>query len=104
MLATLGPCLLEWSLMKPMYGNKKWNIVIVAASIVALIGFFMLIRWQAAVGDKELLRSMIPHHAGAILMCEESQLQDPEIKELCQEIVAGQQEEIDFMKRKLGEF
>jgi uncharacterized protein (DUF305 family) len=26
---------------------------------------------QGAVGDDQFLRSMIPHHSGAILMCEQ---------------------------------
>ena len=44
---------------------------------------------------------MIPHHAGAILMCEQAPLQDSEIKALCKNIVSGQQSEIDQMKAKL---
>jgi uncharacterized protein (DUF305 family) len=46
---------------------------------------------------------MIPHHAGAILMCEEAELQDAEIEELCDTIIAGQQAEIDQRKAKLQE-
>jgi uncharacterized protein (DUF305 family) len=46
---------------------------------------------------------MIPHHASAILMCEKANLQDPEMKDLCQSIILGQQEEIDQMKAKLKE-
>ena len=38
---------------------------------------------------------MIPHHSGAILMCTEAQLQDAEIRKLCEGIIAGQQQEID---------
>ncbi|HEY0157898.1 MAG TPA: DUF305 domain-containing protein [Thermoanaerobaculia bacterium] len=38
---------------------------------------------------------MIPHHAGAILMCQQATLQDPELKVLCDGIVRGQQQEID---------
>jgi uncharacterized protein (DUF305 family) len=46
---------------------------------------------------------MIPHHAGAILMCEQAPIQDAEIKTLCQSIIASQQDEIDQMKAKLQE-
>jgi uncharacterized protein (DUF305 family) len=35
-----------------------------------------------AVGDKQFLRSMIPHHAGAILMCEKASIKDAEIRAL----------------------
>jgi uncharacterized protein (DUF305 family) len=46
---------------------------------------------------------MIPHHAGAILMCEEAELQDADIEELCNTIITSQQAEIDQMKAKLQE-
>src|SRR6266498_610890 len=56
------------------------------------------IRWQTAISDGQFLRSMIAHHAGAILMCEQAPIQDPEIKRLCSNILKGQQAEIDQMK------
>ena len=40
-------------------------------------------RTQAAVGDRQFLRSMIPHHSGAVLMCQQASLSDPEIRALC---------------------
>jgi uncharacterized protein (DUF305 family) len=46
---------------------------------------------------------MIPHHAGAILMCEKASLNDAEIRQLCMDIISGQQTEIDRMKAKLAE-
>ena len=95
--------LIELALMGAMYPNKKWNAVIVVASIVALGLFWAGIRRQVAISDKQFLRSMIPHHAGAILMCEQASIRDPEIKKLCEEIVSSQQREIDQMKAKLKE-
>ncbi len=53
---------------------------------------------QTGVADKQFVRSMVPHHAGAILMCAKAPFEDPEIKELCRKIIAGQQSEIDEMK------
>lgn len=94
---------IELLLMGGMYRNKKWNAMIVAAAILALAGFWMLIRQQAAVGDVQFLRSMIPHHGGAILMCKEAPLRDEKIKALCQSIISGQQVEIDQMKALLAE-
>ena len=89
--------------MRTMYINKKLNALIVTVSSIALIAFFLFIRQQSGVLDKQFLKSMIPHHASAILMCEEANIQDPEIKELCEKIVSGQQEEINQMKAKLKE-
>lgn len=60
-----------------------------------------MIRQQTAIGDAEFLRSMVPHHSGAILMCREAKLRDAEIRELCRGIIAGQQREIDWMTAKL---
>ena len=94
--------IIELWLMRAMYPNKKLNGFIILASLVLLAGFWTAIRQQTAVGDEQFLKSMIPHHAGAILMCEKASLEDMEIKELCQNILSGQQSEIDFMKAKLN--
>jgi uncharacterized protein (DUF305 family) len=45
---------------------------------------------------------MIPHHAGAILMCQKANISDAEIAKLCETIAAGQQQEIDQMKAMLS--
>ena len=95
--------LLELALMGAMYPNKKMNAAIAAASLVALSGFWIVIRQQAVISDEQFLRSMIPHHAGAILMCQKASLHDAEIKALCRTIISGQQSEIDLMKTKLGQ-
>lgn len=47
---------------------------------------------------------MIPHHSGAILMCQQSTLADPEIIELCREIVQAQETEIARMKAILARY
>lgn len=88
-------------LMPSMYPNKKVNYLIGIGSIVALVLFYGFIRTQAFVGDKQFLRSMIPHHSGAILMCEKSKLSDPEILRLCSQIIDSQKREIDEMARIL---
>jgi uncharacterized protein (DUF305 family) len=102
-LMTAPMVAIELALMGVMYPNRKWNALILAASIAAGLIAFVLIRQQAAISDKEFLRSMIPHHAGAILMCNQADLQEPQIQELCQGIVSGQQAEIDLMKAALAE-
>lgn len=89
--------LIELVLMWSMYPNKRLNVLILVVSLVVLLGFFLAIR-QPAVSDKQFLRSMIPHHAGAILMCERASIQDPEVQNLCKTIITNQQSEIDQMK------
>ena len=92
---------IEIFLMRSMYQDQKRNLLIVGASILAGLIFFLLIRQQGAVTDKQFLRSMIPHHAGAILMCEQASIQDSGIQQLCRTIISSQQQEIDQMKAKL---
>ena len=102
-LMTAPMMLIEIALMGSMYMDKRLNSIIIAVSSLILIGFFLFIRQQSVVSDKQFLRSMIPHHASAILMCEKADIQDPEIKDLCQSIISSQQQEIDQMKAKLQE-
>ena len=102
-LMTMPMLIIELLVMGSMYGNKKLNISLLVTGFIALILFFAGIRQQTAVGDKEFLKSMIPHHAAAILMGKESSVTDPEIKELIKNIITSQQAEIDQMKAKLKE-
>lgn len=102
-LMTAPMVIIELSLMSAMYHNKTLNALIITVSVIALIGFWVCIRQQSAISDQQFLKSMIPHHAGAILMCKKTSLQDPEIKDLCKSIISGQQSEINQMKAMLRE-
>ena len=93
--------LIELALMGKMYPNKRANIAVGAASMVLGVAFWLAIRTQAGIGDEQFLKSMIPHHAGAILMCEKADVTDPEIRKLCDQIIRSQQSEIDQMKSLL---
>lgn len=97
-LMTAPMILIELLVMRSMYQNKSRNTLIIIVSVVAALLFFLFIRQQKAISDQQFLRSMIPHHSGAILMCEKATIQDPEIHALCASIVAGQQEEINQME------
>lgn len=101
-LMTAPMVIFELALMGAMYQNKKLNLIIITASVIMLITFWTFIRQQTAISDKQFLKSMIPHHAGAILMCKEAPIKDEEIKELCRNIISSQQSEIDQMKAKLN--
>ncbi len=85
--------------MGSMYQNKKLNLVLYAAFGLILVLSYTAIRNQTLVGDRQFLRSMIPHHSGAILMCTKASLKDAEIKQLCSEIIPAQQREVDQMKQ-----
>ena len=100
-LMTAPMVLIELAVMRSMYEDRRLNVAIVAASIVVGLGCWFGIREQVGIGNVQFLRSMIPHHAGAILMCEQAPLTSPEIGRLCTEIIANQRKEIAEMKALL---
>ena len=102
-LMTAPMVVIEVLLMSGMYKNKRLNALLLAGSCIAGSAFFLLIRQQSAISDRQFLRSMIPHHSGAILMCEGASIQDQRIKDLCKTIISGQQSEIDQMRAMLEE-
>ena len=59
-------------------------------------------RAQTSIGDAQFLHSMIPHHSGAILMCREAAIADPETAALCRRIERSQRSEIEQMKAILA--
>ena len=88
---------IELIVMGSMYRNKAARYALIAASVVLTIVLVLFTRYQTAIGDRDFLRSMIPHHSGAILMCANENFRDPEILALCEKISSGQQQEIDQM-------
>ena len=101
-LMTAPMVVLELLLMGKMYQNKTLNNLIIAASAALGILFWVLIRQQAGITDRQFLRSMLPHHAGAILMCEQRKAHDPQIQRLCGDIAVSQKSEIALMKSLLA--
>lgn len=89
--------IIELVLMGAMYLKKRWNMLTITSSVFALIALFILIRQQAAILGEQFLKSMISHHSSVILMCNKASIEDTEIKELCKNIISGQQSEINQM-------
>lgn len=87
--------------MRGMFTDARMSGITVIALVTVLVGGFLLARTETFVGDKAFLESMIPHHSRAVLVCQESQLTDPEIVELCGTIVDTQLREIEQMERIL---
>lgn len=87
--------------MWKMYTDKTWNRMIIIGSAVVFVAAFWLMRSQTTVDDSSWMRAMIPHHSIAILTSENAQITDPEAKELADEIIRTQKEEIEEMKRLL---
>ncbi|MBS0200439.1 MAG: DUF305 domain-containing protein [Proteobacteria bacterium] len=93
--------ILELLLMSAMYPDKRlnWLFGVAAAVFMALCWFGIRNQW--GIGDRQFIRSMIPHHAGAILMCEQNHVQDADLQQLCRNIIASQQAEVTQMKALL---
>jgi hypothetical protein len=89
-------------MMGSMYPDRKLNLAITIGGAVLFVLAFIGIRGQLLVGNDQFLRSMIPHHSGAILMCERAKISDPEIQTLCGDIIRSQKQEIDQMKAILN--
>jgi uncharacterized protein (DUF305 family) len=87
--------------MRMMYPDARLNMILHVASVLVFVLSFAAIRYQVPVGDRQFLRSMIPHHSGAILMCEQATITDAEIKALCSNIIKSQKQEIDQMRSLL---
>lgn len=89
--------------MRKMLPDRRVNLVLFAMFAVILVGAFSAGRFEAGVGDDAFLRSMIPHHSRAILVCQEADLSDPEIIALCDQIIEAQRSEIEQMQRIMDE-
>ena len=91
-------------MMGSMYRNRRWNVGLYAAFAVVFALSFYAMRDQSLVGDRQFLRSMIPHHSGAVLMCRRASIEDQELRELCANIIASQTQEIEQMERMLANY
>lgn len=100
-LMTAPMVVTELLVMRGMYPNARRNALIIVMSLTVGVAMFLFIRRQAAITDEQFLRSMIPHHSGAILMCERAQLRNAELRELCDAIIESQREEINLMAAML---
>lgn len=92
-------------MMGMMYPNKRLNLMLYALFALLFVLAFWAMRAQTIIGDRQFVRSMIPHHSGAVLMCNRSPIRDAEIRELCfgpNGIVESQEREIRQMKAILA--
>ncbi len=74
------------------------NVGIISVSVTTFVVAFFLVRSQVWVDDVDYMKAMIPHHSIAILTSERAQITDPRVRELADEIIEAQREEIAEMK------
>ncbi|WP_309091966.1 DUF305 domain-containing protein [Phenylobacterium sp.] len=84
--------------MWSMYEGRRTKVAVVVSA--AALGALMLYmnRAQSLVDDTTFMRAMIPHHSIAINNASKSQISDPRVRELADEIIASQVREIAEMK------
>ncbi|HUD92900.1 DUF305 domain-containing protein [Sphingobium sp.] len=85
-----------------MYSNRRANIGIVMAAVVAFAGALWLVRSQETVDDVSYLKAMIPHHSIAIMTSERAHIKDPQVRLLADRIIDAQVREIAEMKRQIA--
>lgn len=84
--------------MGAMYKNKRLNTILLSVGVLGIFASWFLLRNQVGVNDQQFVRSMIPHHAAAITVCEQADLKDPRTIKLCEDIISAQKREIEEMK------
>ncbi len=99
MTAVMGVVMLL--VMSSMISDTKIRIALLVAFAALGVAAFAMGRTEAFVGNQAFLKSMIPHHSRAILVCQEADISNPQIVSLCREIVSSQQREIGEMKQML---
>lgn len=80
-----------------MYRKKKVNIAIFIGAILLILSSTWLVRSQVTVSGVDYMEAMIPHHSIAILTSERSNIRDPRVRELADEIIEAQHREIKEM-------
>ncbi len=91
------------SFMLGMYANRNLNIVIYLVAAVVIAGSLYLLRSQTTVQDVSYMRAMIPHHSIAILTSERSEISDPRVRKLADDIIEAQRLEIAEMKALIAD-
>lgn len=88
-------------MMPMMYENKKLNMIIIAISIFVFVITLTFLRTQTFITDSQYMKAMIPHHSSAIMVSQEANLEDPQLKKLAEQIIKSQEKEISEMKQIL---
>lgn len=84
--------------MWSMYHGQRAKVVILAVASVAGAALLYINRAQALVADVTFMKAMIPHHSIAINNARKADIRDPRVRNLADEIIAGQVREIREMQ------
>jgi FlaA1/EpsC-like NDP-sugar epimerase len=99
--ATMAVIMLAY--MLSMYKNRRVNLGIFVGSAAVFALSLWLVRSQTTIEDVAWMKAMIPHHSIAILTSERANISDPRVRELANQIIQSQREEIAKMERLIEE-
>lgn len=100
MVAPMG--IVMMLMMGKMYPNKKYNTSIIIAGIIVFGIVLAALRTQTPISDVQYMKAMIPHHSSAIMVSKHANIKDPEVKQLSEQIIKSQEEEIAQMEAILN--
>ena len=90
--------LIMLAFMWKMYSGMAVKAAVLIGALVLGIGLLTINRTQALIGDQEFMKAMIPHHSIAINNARKSDIRDPRVQRLANQIIESQVEEITEMK------
>lgn len=101
LIGVSGMAIVMFLFMRDMYQNKTKNVMLIIGSLLLMATSTYLVRQQVPIGDIKWMKAMIPHHSIAVLTSSRADIQDPEVKELAENIIEAQKKEIEQMKEMI---
>ena len=90
--------LIMLAFMWPMLRGMAAKAAVLVGAVVVGVGILAINRDQTLIGDQDFMKSMIPHHSIAINNARKSDIRDPRVQRLADEIIESQVREIAEMK------
>ncbi len=84
--------------MWPMVRGGAVKLAVLIGAVVVGTVILAINRSQTLIGDEQFMKSMIPHHSIAINNARKSDIRDPRVQRLANEIIEAQVREIAEMK------
>lgn len=84
--------------MWPMVKGKATKTAVLVGAVLVGAGILVINRDQTLIGDEQFMKSMIPHHSIAINNARKSDIRDPRVQRLANQIIEAQVREIAEMK------
>jgi len=84
--------------MWSMFRGMTTKIAVLVGAVIVGVAILAINRDQTLIGDEDFMKSMIPHHSIAINNARKSDIRDPRVRRLADEIIESQVREIAEMK------